>query len=99
MSLEEIDHARDMLRRYIPDAAGEFLRAEACLYTNTPDGHFLIDFHHRHPQVILASPCSWHGFKHSAAIGEVLADLVTQSASRLDLGLFGRDRLLTEKAT
>ncbi len=99
VSLEEIDHARDMLRRYIPDAAGEFLRAEACLYTNTPDGHFLIDFHHRHPQVILASPCSGHGFKHSAAIGEVLADLVTQSASRLDLGLFGLDRLLTEKAT
>lgn len=98
VSVDEVDHARDLLLRYIPDAAGEFLRAEACLYTNTPDGHFLIDFHHRHPQVILASPCSGHGFKHSAAIGEVLADLVTQGASRLDLGLFGLDRLLTEKA-
>ena len=94
----EVERTRDLLRQYIPDAAGEFLRAEVCLYTNTPDGHFLLDFHHRHPQVILASPCSGHGFKFSAAIGEVLADMVNDGGSRFDLRLFGLDRLLSEKA-
>ena len=90
---------RDVFERYLPDAGGEFLRAETCLYTRTPDGHFLIDRHHRHPQVVLASPCSGHGFKFSTVIGEVLADLALDGGSRFDLGLFSLQRLLRSKAS
>jgi sarcosine oxidase len=62
--------------------------AATCLYTNTPDGHFLIDRHPAHPAVLIASPCSGHGFKFSSAVGEVLMELVRDGRTRLDVGLF-----------
>jgi sarcosine oxidase len=68
------------------------LRATACLYTVTPDFGFVIDRHPASDRVIVASPCSGHGFKHSAAIGEALAELATDGASTLDLSAFGWDR-------
>ena len=69
------------------------VRAEVCLYTNTPDDHFLIDHHPDSDRVLYASPCSGHGFKHSAAVGEAMAQLVMTGASELDLSPFRRDRL------
>jgi glycine/D-amino acid oxidase-like deaminating enzyme len=85
---------RQRFATYLPDAAGTFNKAEVCMYTNTSDGHFLLDFHHRHPQVIVASPCSGHGFKFASAIGEALADMALDGKSSFDLGLFGLSRLL-----
>ena len=87
---EEVAAMRNIiLRKFLPKAADGLLRnATVCLYTNTPDGHFLIDHHPSHPQVLIASPCSGHGFKFSSAIGEVLADLITQGQSRFDPSLF-----------
>jgi sarcosine oxidase len=67
--------------------------AASCLYTTTPDSNFVIDFYPGHPQVIIASPCSGHGFKHSAAIGEVLAEVVSGRKSKIDISSFGIDRL------
>ncbi|HJN92727.1 MAG TPA: N-methyl-L-tryptophan oxidase, partial [Dehalococcoidia bacterium] len=90
----EIEAMRERFATYLPDAAGTFRKAEVCIYTSTPDGHFLLDFHHRHPQVILANPCSGHGFKFASAVGEVLADMVVDGQSTFDLGLFGLSRLL-----
>ncbi|MCS7050537.1 MAG: FAD-dependent oxidoreductase, partial [Thermomicrobium sp.] len=52
-----------------------------CLYTMTPDHHFLIDRHPAHSQVILCSACSGHGFKFAPAIGELLADLAIDAAA------------------
>lgn len=49
------------------------IRATTCLYTQTPDGDFLIDRHPAMENVLVASPCSGHGFKHAAAIGEAIA--------------------------
>ena len=66
--------------------------AASCLYTTTPDSNFVIDFYPGHPQVIIASPCSGHGFKHSAAIGEVLAEVVSGGKSKIDISSFGIDR-------
>ena len=54
----------------------------------TPDFRFVIDRHAEIPQLIVASPCSGHGFKHSAAIGEVLAQLVTEGHSDIDISKF-----------
>lgn len=59
-------------------------RAAACLFTVTPDGEFTIDFHPEHPALIVASPCSGHGFKHSAAIGELLAQLALDGETTFD---------------
>ena len=68
------------------------LRAETCLYTVTPDSGFVIDRHPGWERVIVASPCSGHGFKHSAAIGEAIAEVVTTGASGLDLAPFSLAR-------
>ena len=68
------------------------LRAETCLYTVTPDSRFVIDRHPESERVVVASPCSGHGFKHSAAIGEALAELALSGQSRLDLTPFSLAR-------
>lgn len=84
----EIEAMRVLLERFLPDAAGKHLSSVVCMYTNTPDQHFLIDRHPHHAQVLIASPCSGHGFKFSSVVGEVLADLMTKGQSGLDLNLF-----------
>ena len=63
---------------YFPGLSGECVKALACLYTMTADCRFVIEPHPAYPRVIVASPCSGHGFKHSAAIGERLAGLVAE---------------------
>jgi sarcosine oxidase len=83
---------RELLERYLPDANGAFLRGTVCLYTNTPDGHFIIDYLPNNPKVILASPCSGHGFKFASAVGEVLADLSTDHKPAFDIDLFSLRR-------
>jgi sarcosine oxidase len=83
---------REFLDRYIPDARGALLSSKVCMFTNTPDEHFLIDFHPDYENVIIASPCSGHGFKFASAIGEILADLATRGESRFDLTMFGLAR-------
>ena len=81
-----------MLSR-LPGITNACDEAASCLYTTTPDSNFVIDFYPGHPQVIIASPCSGHGFKHSAAIGEVLAEVVSGRKSKIDISSFGIDRL------
>ena len=69
------------------------VRAEVCLYTVTPDEHFVIDFHPESERVVVASPCSGHGFKHSAAVGEILAQMALDGKSEFDISPFGLSRL------
>ncbi len=63
--------------RYFPTGSGATMALRTCMFTNTPDEHFILDHHPDHPQVILASPCSGHGYKFCSVIGEILADLAT----------------------
>ena len=86
---------RRSLRAYFADADGALLDMQACLFTNTPDEHFVIDSLPDAPQVTVASPCSGHGFKFAPAVGEALADLVTGTPAKVDLGLFRLGRLAT----
>jgi sarcosine oxidase len=74
--------------RYFPQANGALLSSAACIFTNTPDEHFIIDRAPGHPEVLLVSPCSGHGFKFASVIGEICADLVTRGATGHDIGLF-----------
>ncbi len=83
---------RDGLARYFPDANGPLLSWKTCIFTNTPDEHFIVDRYPGLPQVILASPCSGHGFKFASAIGEVLADLAMDRQPAFDLSMFRLDR-------
>ena len=69
------------------------MNLETCLFTNTPDHHFVLDVHPVYPQVSFASPCSGHGFKFASVIGEVMADLATTGVTRHDISLFRLDRL------
>ncbi len=63
--------------RYFPAGSGATMALRACMFTNTPDEHFILDHHPLYPQVVLASPCSGHGYKFCSVIGEILADLAT----------------------
>jgi len=78
---------RDFAMRYFPEGAGPTLALHTCLFTNTPDEHFLLDFHPDSRRVIVGSPCSGHGFKFSSVVGEVLADLVEHGDTHLDISM------------
>jgi sarcosine oxidase len=88
VSQAEIAAARALLERYVPALAGAHRRAAVCLYTNSPDGHFVIDCHPLHRAVIVASPCSGFGFKFASAVGEILADLLQDRTPQFDLSPF-----------
>lgn len=70
------------------------LRTATCVYTTTPDNAFVIDRHPAMARLLAVSPCSGHGFKHSAAIGEAVADTLLNRVGNVDLTPFRLDRLL-----
>ena len=78
---------RDFAEMYFPAGAGPTLALHTCLFTNTPDEHFILDFHPASPRVILASPCSGHGFKFSSVVGEIVADLVHLGETKHDISM------------
>jgi sarcosine oxidase len=88
---------RGFAERYFPDGCGPTMDLQACMFTNTPDKHFVMDLHPDYPQVSLASPCSGHGFKFASVVGEVMADLAEKGTTRHDIRFFGLDRLLPER--
>ncbi|HKH78104.1 MAG TPA: N-methyl-L-tryptophan oxidase [Rubrobacteraceae bacterium] len=84
---------RDFAERYFPDGCGPTIDLQSCMFTNTPDYHFIIDVHPEYPQVSFASPCSGHGFKFASVVGEIMADLAENGLTRHDISLFRLDRL------
>jgi len=86
---DEIAAMREWLRTRLPRlAAGEWVDAKPCLYTITPDEHFVIGRHPDHPAVAVACGFSGHGFKFSPVIGEILADLTESGATPHPIALF-----------
>jgi sarcosine oxidase len=83
---------RAAIAEHIPAANGRLIAAKTCLYTMTPDGDFLIDRLPGAPSIIVASPCSGHGFKFAPVVGEILADLATTGATRHDIARFSLRR-------
>jgi sarcosine oxidase len=80
------------LRRYFPDADGPTMCLKTCLFTNSPDEHFILDRHPDFPDIVIAAGFSGHGFKFCSVIGELMADLVLDGAASLDLEMFRIDR-------
>jgi sarcosine oxidase len=91
-STEDEAQVRALVERLVPAAAGSRRDASVCLYTNTSDGHFLLDRHPGCERVWLASACSGHGFKFAPAVGELMADLVLEGRSSIDLAVFSAAR-------
>ena len=86
---DEAAPLRNAIMRVLPSLARATIReSSVCLFTNMPDGHFLIDRHPEHAQVLISSPCSGHGFKFASAIGEIQADLVTSGRTAYDISAF-----------
>lgn len=85
---DEVAEIAAFLRRRLPSLPGEFLRAKTCMYTSTPDEHFVVAPHPRHEQVVVACGFSGHGFKFVPVVGEIVADLVTQGHTEHSITLF-----------
>lgn len=83
---------REFAERYFPTGAGPTMRLSTCMFTNTPDEHFILDRLSDHHDVIVGAGFSGHGFKFSSVIGEILADLAVDGETRHPIDMFGLDR-------
>ena len=90
---EDEETLRSFTLRYFPLAAGPTLALKTCMFTNSPDSHFIIDRHPKYPQVSIAAGFSGHGFKFCSVVGEIMADLAQDGETTHDLSLFRLDRL------
>lgn len=89
---EELEQMRVLLQRFFPKALEQLRQSAICMYTNTPNGHFLIDQHPQFSGVWLVSPCSGHGFKFASALGVLLARTVLERQLPPELALFRAER-------
>ncbi len=85
---EEVSYVRDHVSRLLPTLPGCFLDASTCMYSNTPDRHFVVAQHPEHANVTVACGFSGHGFKFVPVVGEVLADLATTGHTAHPVDLF-----------
>ena len=95
---DEVDFIRHYLDRHVPSMNGELVEARTCMYTNTPDQHFVISPHPDHPQVTVAAGFSGHGYKFCSVVGEILADLSTTGETRHPIDLFSPSRFAQDQA-
>lgn len=92
ISREDEDVLRVAVERYFPGASGELLTTKTCMFTNSPDEHFILDLLPDQPEVAVAAGFSGHGFKFCSVVGEILAELATRGETRHDISLFQLER-------
>ena len=90
---EEVEFIKSYLARFVPALDGDLLYAKTCMYTNTPDEHFVVSKHPEYPQVAIAAGFSGHGYKFCSVVGEILADLATEDETSHPIDLFSPARL------
>ncbi len=88
----EAKQFRAFAQAYLPTLPEGPVESSVCTYTNTPDGHFILDCHPAHANVFVVSACSGHGFKFAPAIGELVADTLTGRPRRVETDAFRIDR-------
>ena len=81
------------ISKRVPAAAGRRVNAVTCRYTMLPSEDFLLDLAPGNPNVVVASPCSGHGFKFTSVVGEILADLALEGATSLPVAAFSFDAM------
>lgn len=98
--IHEVDGAEVIrqLRPRFPALNGEILKAQTCMYTMTPDEHFIIGRHPEHAAVSIACGFSGHGFKFAPVVGEILTDLATAGTTRQPISIFSPTRFLGARA-
>jgi sarcosine oxidase len=79
---------RAFAQRYFPEGAGPTLMLKGCLFTNSPDRHFILDLHPEHPEVAIAAGFSGHGYKFCSVVGEIMADLAERGETGHDIEFF-----------
>ena len=87
-STTDEETVRGFLREHLPSVDGPRHNASVCIYTLTPDRHFVIDLHPDYANVALAAGFSGHGFKFASVVGEILADLAEHGRTELPIGMF-----------
>jgi sarcosine oxidase len=87
-----VEHLRAFLRERLPDAAGDAVHAEVCLYTETPDEDFIIDAHPHCSRLIIAAGFSGHGFKFCSLVGRILSEMVLNGGTGFDIRPFRLSR-------
>jgi sarcosine oxidase len=88
----DVEPLRRVAATHMRGVSGRVTRTLTCMYTNTPDGHFVVDFQPDDTRVVVLSPCSGHGFKFAPVIGDIAADLVLDGGTRRDISRFAATR-------
>jgi sarcosine oxidase len=91
-SIEDEAPLRAFAERYFPGGAGPTIALKTCLFEPSPDEHFLIDRHPESELAVLGAGFSGHGFKFCSVVGEILADLALDGATRHDIGFLRLSR-------
>jgi sarcosine oxidase len=94
---EELEPLRRFVGEYLRGVTSQVTRTVVCMYTNTPDEHFVIDFAPHERRVVVLSACSGHGFKFAPVIGDIAADLVLEGETRRDISHFAAARFATSQ--
>ncbi len=89
---KDLARVRHFTQEWFPEVGAGLLRHETCLYTMSPDEHFIVDRHPGHPQVAFAAGLSGHGFKFASVLGEILSDLIVEGRTDLPAGFLGLGR-------
>jgi sarcosine oxidase len=98
ISSQDEEVLRECVSRYFPQANGATMAMKTCMFTNSPDEHFIIGHHPDFANVSFAAGFSGHGYKFCSVIGEIMAQLALQGKTRHDISLFNPERYLA-KAT
>ncbi len=86
---EDEEVLREAIEEYFPQANGATRKMAACMFTNSPDGHFILDRYPGEDNVFVAAGFSGHGFKFCSVIGKIMAEFCLDEPSTWDLRLFG----------
>jgi sarcosine oxidase len=92
VTLEDEEILRVAAAKYFPKANGTLMTLKTCMFTNTPDEHFIIDLVPGTPQVSMAAGFSGHGFKFASVVGEILGDLAINGKTNHNIDLLRIDR-------
>ncbi|MGO2132508.1 MAG: N-methyl-L-tryptophan oxidase [Halomonas sp.] len=95
VSPQEIKRMEHALRQYVFKGAGRLVSTGACMFTNTPDRNFVLSLHPEYSNISVATAMSGHGFKYSAAVGEILAELAINGSTKYDIKIFDPLRFRT----
>jgi sarcosine oxidase len=89
----DLDPLRLFVTRHLRGVTRHVVKSAVCLYTNSPDEHFIVDLHPDSKRVVVLSACSGHGFKFAPVMGDIAADLALEGGTRRDISRFSIARL------